>query len=216
MKLYDLSQPFYNNMPAAPNIGTFTSQTVKTHAQNGLQVTGFQTFSHTGTHLDAPIHMIPNGKTIDQLPPERFIGRCHVINALKGPFGEITVDDVLSANVQIEPGDFIFFNTGWGEKFNDPDYVDASSISVELADWLVQKKVGIVGIDCNTVDITYALRKAGFDFPVHHRLLENEILVIEHLNLMEVGGKTLEVMCFPLNIIGSDGAPVRVIGMELN
>ena len=214
-KMYDLSQPHYNDMPCAPNIGTYEANLVKTHSENGLQVTQFNFFSHTGTHLDAPKHMIPDGKTIEQIPLEWCRSTCYVVDAQVGPFGEITIANIEAADIHPEPGDFIFFYTGFGDKFDDPDYVDAPSFSVELAQWLVDHKIRIVGIDANTVDITYSLRKPGFNFPVHHVLLGNETLIIEHLSLKEVVGKKLEVTCFPINMVHSDGAPVRVVGTEL-
>lgn len=215
-KMYDLSQPFFNEMPYAPNIGPFHAERVMSH-ENGdqLQVTRYQFCSHTGTHLDAPRHIFAGGKTIDQIPLERLKSRCVIVEAVKQPFEEITVQDVLDNGVEILPGDYVFFHTGFSEKFMQPDYVNNASISIELANWLVEKHVGIVGIDCNTIDQTYCLRKPDFDFPVHHILLGNDILVIEHLKLDHIPEKVLNVSVFALNILGADGSPVRVIGESL-
>ncbi len=211
-KMYDLSQLFFNEMPYAPNIGPFQASLKMSHEDGRLQVMEYHFCSHTGTHLDAPRHIFADGKTIDQIPVERLKSRCVIVNAPKNPFDEITVEDVLKNGCEIHKGDFVFFNTGWGAKFMQPEYVNNASISIELARWLVEKEVGIVGIDCNTVDQTYCLRKPDFDFPVHHILLGNETLVIEHLNLTDIKEKELMVSVFALNILGADGSPVRVIG----
>ena len=214
-KLYDLSQPFFSGMPHAPNIGPFTATYAATHddSKDGrLQVMEYRFASHTGTHLDAPRHVVDGGKTIDQIPLERLKRRCVLVHCPKEPFGEITIADVEANGVEIHPGDFVFFDTGFGPKFLEESYVNNASITEDLAWYLVEKGASIVGVDSNTIELTYCLRPEGFNFPIHHILLEREILVIEHLNLSHVPEKELEVSVFALNILGADGSPVRVVG----
>jgi Predicted metal-dependent hydrolase len=212
-KFFDLSQPYYEGMPYAPNVGPFTIKKISQLGVDPIQVSEYKLSSHTGTHLDAPRHIYQSGMTIDQIPLERLAGRCIVINVPKPPFTLITIQDVLDSGLDVRPGDFVFFHTGCGAKFGRPEYFNHPSISLELAEWLVAKKVGIIGIDCSTVDLANNQRQPGFNFPIHHLLLENEILIIEHLNLEKVSSREIYVYCFPISIKDADGSPVRVVGI---
>ncbi len=214
-KLYDLSQQFWPKMPTTKALGPFVQNIKLSLDFNPFQLSEISFASHIGCHMDAPRHYFKNGATIDQIPIERLISRCVVIEALKGVNGLITLDDVLKSGFEIEEGDFVFFHTGWGAKFEDADFYEGASLTEELAQWLVDKKIGAVGIDTCTVDLAHSQRKEGFDFPIHRKLLGNDILIIECLRLEEVAGMELKVYAFPMYIRDCDGAPVRVIAEAL-
>jgi arylformamidase len=106
--------------------------------------------------------------------------------------------------------------TGWDEKFDSPDYNLHPYLSVDAAEWMVDKRIKMFGIDCITVDLPTPLRPKGFDFPVHKTLLSNEILIAENVtNLKPVLGKRCRILAFPLPIRGSDAGHARIVA-ELN
>lgn len=210
-KLYELSQPFWAQMPTTKALGPFVNTVKLSLDTNLFQLSEISFASHIGCHMDAPRHYFKDGASIDQIPPKRLIARCVVVEALKGRNGLITVEDVIQTGLLVGEGDFVFFHTGWGEKFGAEDFYEGASLSEELAQWLVDQKVGAVGIDTCTVDLAHNVRPEGFDAPVHRKLLSHNILILECLTLAEVSGMELRVYALPMFIKDCDGAPVRVI-----
>ncbi len=160
--------------------------------------------AHTGTHVDAPSHLIPGGKTVDALDLAVMVGLARVVEF--DAQGAITAEffegiDNLGADERIllkTRNSSLWGNQGFAE-----DYV---GLSVDAADWLIDKSVKLVGIDYLSID---APGNAGL--PVHHALLENDVVVVESLNLEQVPEGYYQLVCLPMKIGGSEGAPARVI-----
>lgn len=159
--------------------------------------------THIGTHMDAPLHMIEGGKSLNQFPIEKFVGRGIVIDVSDG----FTLEVVQQANTQ--PGDIVLFRTGMGSRYHEPVYFeDYPVMSEEVAHWLVERKVKMIGVDAGSVD-----NQEGF--PIHRILLTGEVLIIENLtNLDQLKGKDFMVYALPLKL-ELDGAPARVIAEVL-
>jgi kynurenine formamidase len=155
--------------------------------------------THAGTHIDAPMHMLADGKSLDQFGVERFVGRGVIIDARAG-FKLAAVQDV-----GIQPGDIVLFCTGMGEHFHEPVYFETYPVmSEEIARYLVEQKVSMVGLDTCSADNAEG-------FPVHKILLGGEVLIIENLaNLDQLLGKPCTVFALPLKL-AVDGAPARVV-----
>jgi arylformamidase len=172
---------------------------------------------HAGTHVDAPIHIVPNGKSIEELPLDAFVGPGAVVAVKKGGGEEVTARDFETSGVQVNRGDILMLHTGWDEKFDSPDYNLHPYLSVDAAQWMVQKGIKMFGIDCITVDLPTPLRPKGFDFPVHKTLLGNGVLIAENVaNLGSVVGKRIRIMALPLRVKGSDAGHARVVAEVLN
>jgi kynurenine formamidase len=89
--------------------------------------------------------------------------------------------------------------------------------SVDAAEWMVQKGIKMVGIDCITVDLPTPLRPKGFAFPVHKTLLGNGVLIAENVaNIGSIVGKKTRIMALPLRVKGSDAGHARIIAEVLN
>ena len=146
---------------------------------------------HAGTHVDAPIHIVANGKSIEELPLDAFVGTGAVISVKKNGGEEVTAKDFESSGVEVNRGDILMLHTGWDEKFDSPDYNLHPYLSVDAAEWMVKKGIKMFGIDCITVDLPTPLRPKGFDFPVHRTLLGNNVLIAENVtNIGSIIGKT--------------------------
>lgn len=154
--------------------------------------------THLGTHIDAPMHMLEDGKSLDKIPLEQFIGN--------GKLVEVTSDafEIVKA-AGIEEGDIVLFRTGMSEKYHDPSYFGQyPAMSEDVAQYLVESKVKMVGVDTCSVD-----NQDGF--PIHKILLAGNVLIIENLtNLNQLTNKDFKVFALPLNL-QIDGSPARVI-----
>ena len=213
MEMVDLSHVIYDGMPKIPvlpevHVKLFFSLD-KGHP---LNVTEVSFPCHAGTHVDAPVHIVPNGKSIEELPLESFVGPGAVISVRKRGGEQVTARDLESSGVAVSRGDILMLHTGWDEKFESPDYNLHPYLSVDAAEWMVGKGVKLFGIDCITVDLPTPLRQKGFDFPVHKMLLGNGVLIAENVtNLGKIIGKKSRILALPLRIKGSDAGHARIV-----
>ncbi len=159
---------------------------------------------HTGTHMDAPLHFIRNGATIDSMPLDATVGRARVIR-IDDP-KSIKRDELLPHGIL--PGERILFKTrnsdgAWNTDQFDEDFV---FISRDAAAYLAECGVRCVGVDYLSVG---GFREDGPE--THHALLGAGIWIIEGLNLHDIEPGDYELVCLPLKLIGSEGAPARAI-----
>jgi arylformamidase len=156
---------------------------------------------HAGTHMDAPFHFVPDGKTIDQLPLDFFIGPAlvHAVQAQR----YITAEHV--AAIDLNGITRVLFKTRNSELLQRSDYEpDFVAFSVEAAGALVAKGVKLVGLDYLSV------AHAGDEqVPVHRAFLDHGVALLEGVDLSRIEPGRYELICFPLRIRGADGAPCR-------
>lgn len=199
MKYIDLSHPINEDMPLFPGDPQTKIENAGTIEKNGFEQNLVSICTHTGTHVDAPRHMIPGGKNLDQIPVSNLIG--------KGVYIKVNehFDFVEIEKADIREGDIVLFHIGMSDKYHAADYFDSYPVmSEEIANYLVLKRVKMVGVDACSVD-------SDESFPIHKIFLKNNILIIENLtNLGELAGKKFKVYALPLKL-EVDGAPVRVV-----
>lgn len=195
----DLSVAMDNRTPAYPGDPQFHAQSIGSFEHDGYEGHRIAMGTHTGTHIDAPSHMIQGGATLDQADVSQFIGRGQLIDAREG-FSLQSVEDA-----DIQPGDIVLFHTGMSQKLYEPDYfTNYPVMTPEITDLLAQRGVKLVGVDTCSVD-----NVSGF--PIHNQLLSRDILIIENLtNLSSLYGKDFIVYALPLKL-NLDAAPARVI-----
>lgn len=154
--------------------------------------------THVGTHIDAPMHMLEGGTSLDQISVDMFVGRGRYVDVTGGNF-----DAVKDAG--IGAGDIVLLHTGMSDKYHEPVYFeDYPAMSDEIAEYLVGTKAKMVGVDACSVD-----NKDGF--PIHKTLLAGNVLIIENLtNLNQLTDKEFDVYALPIKL-QIDGAPARVI-----
>lgn len=213
MTLVDLTHPLWAGMPKIPILPEVERHQISSIAEGApMDISSITLALHVGTHIDAPSHVVPGGTPIDEIPVERFSGSAVVSRVDRHPGEEITVDDVLAGGPEPEPGEFLLLATGWDAKFTSPEYGDHPSLAPELADWVVERGIPFVGVDLITPDLPVHRRGSGFDFPVHHTLLGNDVLIAENLTgLTALGGRRVRLLAFPLAIRGGDAGPARVL-----
>ena len=213
MGLVDLSRTIYSGMPKIPILPDMEIHKV-TSMEDGapLNIGAMSIAFHCGTHIDAPFHIVPDGRTIDQIPLDVFTGSATVIPVRRSGGEQITIEDIESAPTRPERGEMVFFHTGWDTKFESADYNIHPYLAPDAANWLVANGTRLMGLDCITVDQPVSQRPPGFGFPIHHILLENEVLIAENLaNLASVSGRRVRVYAFPLKVRGADAGHARII-----
>jgi arylformamidase len=159
---------------------------------------------HTGTHMDAPRHFFRTGAGIDTMPLTAAIGRARVIEIHDSE--SIKPEELHSYQIQCD--ERILFKTRNSARcWQTDNFVeDFVYISQEAARYLAAQHVQTVGVDYLSVGGFY---RDGVE--THHALLEAGIWIIEGLNLSKVRPGTYELICLPVKIEGSDGAPARAI-----
>ena len=214
MTLVDLSQPYRDRMFSQRLFPPVRVERCIRHEDRGVNVTCLTAAVHAGTHVDAPRHFIPGGPSIDQIDLAQVSGPAVCWDVERGADEAITVADLEACRPRAEAGDLVFVHTGWDVHFaGDHDaYNHHPYLSVEAADWLLQRRVKMICLDVATPDMPEAVRQAGFDWPVHHRLLGAGVLIAEHLAHLElVAGRRFRALALPIPIVGSDGAPARIV-----
>ena len=161
---------------------------------------------HSGTHIDAPFHFVADGNTIDQLPLERFIGPALVYAVEAKRY--ITKEHV--AGIRLDGATRVLFKTRNSELLHqreyDPDFV---AFSVEAAQSLVELGVELVGLDYLSV------AHADEQVPVHRAFLDHGVVLLEGIDLSAVAPGRYELMCLPIPLGDSDGAPCRAVLRDL-
>ncbi len=213
-RVIDLSHLLNEKITVYPDTVAPTFEVTNTVVKDGYREHQISMLSHTGTHIDAPCHILQNAKSLDQFPVDKFIGRAIVIPCKDKK--EISLEYLQTFESKITKVDFVLFFTGWQYKWNTKDYFDDCSIPTrEAAVWLTKFKLKGVGVDAFSLDrIASALTVNEENLPNHHILLGKEILLIENLtNLDKLPDSAFSFQCLPLKVENADGSPVRTIAM---
>jgi arylformamidase len=206
--IIDLTHCLNNNITVYPGTLHPEFKPCSTFEKDGFAELKMTMVTHTGTHIDAPSHIYKNAKSLDRFPIEKFTGMAIVIPCLNRK--EIDLDYLKTFENKITQTDFIIFYTGWQEKWNTADYFDFfPTLSKEAAHWLSGFKLKGLGFDTISAD-----KVSSTDLPIHHVLLEKEIIIIENLsNLDKLPTDFYTFQCIPLKIKNADGSPVRALAM---
>ena len=206
MTLYDISLTIADDLPVWPGDPKIKLKKIsKIEDGEEANVTHISACVHIGTHVDAPDHFLGNGQTVENLPLDLLVGAAFVVELHVD--GQVSAVDLQSASIP-EGTKRLLIKTAnsqlWAEgvkEFNS----DFIALEVDAAAYLVNQGVEVVGVDYLSV--------APFTdpAPTHRILLEEGVLIIEGLDLSGIEPGEYTLMCLPLKISGSDGAPARVL-----
>lgn len=208
MKVIDLSLPVSGSMPGVD------ISTARQLEKDGWNATTLNLYSHCGTHMDAPKHFLPDGASLDFLDLSVCLGPAILINVAPAePSQLISVADLGDHAHSIKPGDRLLFRTDWYRRFGTDEYRNAlPRISQELADWLVEKRVSLIGVEPPSVADVNNMEELT---SVHQTLFHGDVRIVEGLaNLDQIKSTQIEFIALPLNIIDGDGCPVRAVAVE--
>ena len=154
IKLYELSHRWGMYTPIFPGYEEIKLERITHHAKQGVMTHKITTIFHTSTHVNAPIHLIPQTAAVGDLALERFFGTGVVVSIKKKKWELIEPADLERAKPKIQPDDIVLINTVWHHKYADSkEYFGyAPGLSKRAAEWLVKKQVKLVGVDTACVD----------------------------------------------------------------
>ncbi len=154
LRLVELSHEWGFGVPSLPGHSDVLMYRSVKHAQHGVMATRVRMVMHSGTHMNAPIHLLQRGIGIGELPLHCFFGNGVVLDIPKGKWNTVDAEDFEKAALPINPGDFVVVVTGWHRKYSDSlEYFgDAPGLSRSGAQWLVDRGIRTFAIDTPQVD----------------------------------------------------------------
>jgi len=201
-RLVDLTQPLTPGMAVLPGDPPLTASPHLTHAIDGFSLTTLCMSTHTGTHVDAPFHLLPEGATLDRFPLSRFVGQARVLDVRRPAVTAIDIGDLDGPWSGV---DMCLLWTGWDAHYGTETMVDHPFLTPEAAATLRDAGMRLVGTDAPSLDPIL-----GPHYPVHELLLGADVLLVENLcHLDELGPGPVSCAFLPLALVGADGSPVR-------
>ncbi len=205
MTIIDISMPIVPDMPVYKNRDEKRPkiEVTRDFSRGSVYESKLTIEMHTGTHIDAPLHMIEGGEDLRVYPIDRSISLCRVLDMTHVEDG-ITKEDLMKED--IIPGEFVIFKTknSWDDAFN-PNFIYLKKCGAE---YLVEKGVIGAGID------SLGIERSQPDHETHKTLLGNKIMILEGLRLKEVEEGPYVLIAAPLNIPGVEASPVRAFLMD--
>jgi len=203
-------------LPLEPGIRGFDQSSRFTLAENGWNGTTLEVYSHAATHMDAPRHFLEGQAGIDEQDLAVCVGAAKVVNLTPVELSELLTIDRIKAALPspIAAGDRLILRTDWTrDHYGTDTWRDKlPRISVELAQWLVDERVAMIGVEPPSVADVNNLDEVT---KVHQILLGGGVVIVEGLcNLHELTQPVVDWTVLPLKVVGCDGAPVRSIAME--
>ena len=198
MKIYDISQEVFscNVYPGDP----IPRRTVLSSMENGdlYNLTEFSMCAHNGTHIDAPFHFFEDGKTVDTLHLESFVGMSYVAEHSGIVSGEDALRIIEKAKSQNEESARRILLKGDAE------------VSAEAAKVFADSKILLLGNESQTVGPKNA------PMEVHCILLSADVVLLEGIRLADVAQGVYFLNSAPLNLSGADGSPCRAVLVDMN
>lgn len=226
-KIIDITVPISPSTPIFPGDPEPSIESVCTLEKDGCAVSRLSFGSHTGTHVDAPSHVLKNGLSVDRLNLETLTGQAVVLDfsSRNGVLTDYILDKAYRDLKNNENVPILLLKTKTSFHYENNSRVSGlqageSNKRIELeeppensvyfdsdaADWIVRNGFKTVGIDSFSVDSL-----SSENLPAHHILLSNSVNIVECLDLCSVEAGTYFFMCLPLKIEGCDGAPARAL-----
>jgi arylformamidase len=213
MRIVDLSHPVTASMPLWPGTPQPRFSDLHTIGRDGFAERWLQLSSHTGTHIDAPAHIIEGATTLERFDAERFFGEGLLLDLRELRHDTITLEALLEFRAQIGDAEFLLLHTGWSRFWGTEEYDRAYPVlSAEAAEWLAGLRLKGIGIDAPSFDTA-----TSESYPVHRCLLGAGLVLIENLAALEQFGEGCHSGFFlsilPLNITGAEACPVRAVAI---
>jgi kynurenine formamidase len=223
-RVVDLSQTLEEHAPHYPTHSKYYHNLWSSYWHGDRSLTYQVTMNeHSGTHVDAPAHFISDANpaahvTIDRVPVDRLIGRGVRIDCRNIQAGETLPETALAewekGHGAIAAGDIVLFNFGWSSRWalrprHESYITDWPGVAMSSAEYLIRKEVAAIGVDTLSPDAPAALRSR----PIHPRLLEKQILIVENLCNLDQLPDFSVFLALPLKIGAGSGSPVRAVAL---
>ncbi|MGC8488056.1 MAG: cyclase family protein [Clostridia bacterium] len=207
-RIWDLTHVLEDGMPVYPGDEPATFRHTHAVARDGFQQSLYRLTNHSGTHVDGPRHFLPDGRDLAAYEPVRFLVRALTVRV--DSRREISAADLTAPLHTLRPGDGVILVTGSYLKWGSPEYFGPFPVLSETAAaWLVKRGVSLLAVDTASVDPVGTTR-----YPIHHRLLAADCLIVENLAYVPDLPSPIRMAALPLKVRDSNGAPARVLAWE--
>ena len=154
LQLVELSHVWGHGVPSYPGQEDVRMFRAVKHAQHGVLAWKVNTVMHTGTHMNAPLHLIQRGQDLSEIPEDRFFGNGVILSIPKGSYETITAKDLEAAKPEVQKGDIVVIVTGWHHRYSDSleYYGESPGLTKDAAEWLVKKEPKMVAVDTQQID----------------------------------------------------------------
>lgn len=197
--LIDITRPIHPKMAIYPGNPAIEFTRVQEAGDGRSALTKITLGSHTGTHIDAPSHIDPNGAGTDQYSLDQLIGKAEVIDLTN------IADVIMAADLPVTTASRILIKTR--NSSGDLDIFNPGFVALDesAAAELVKRGIQLIGLDAPSI------KKKGVKNRVHEIFLSAGVIILEGLWLADVPAGTYELLCLPLSVVNLDGAPVRAV-----
>lgn len=205
-QIIDISVSLHSNMPIWPNsVGIRLTQTMSIEHNDPCNNSGLTCDVHIGTHIDAPLHFIKDGNSVEKISLDTLIGQAFVAYI---PQVDIITAEILSSLTLPSGTERLLLRTEnsvlW-EKGITEFSSGFVALNIEAAKWIVEHGIRLIGIDY------LSIQSYNGNPQTHKILLGAGVIIVEGLNLTNVESGKYEFICLPLKLVGSDGAPARAV-----
>ena len=205
MKIYDLSPEISENMIIyKDSLEKIPKITVTRTIEEGANESKLDIYVHSGSHVDAPYHILQNGKTIENINLEKFMGKAIVLDFTK-------IKEYISKKILLEKN---FFGKDYIVLLKTKNKLDKTFnfsftyLEKSGAEYLVSKKIKAVGID------SLGIERNQPNHDTHKIFANKNIPIFEGLDLSKVKEGMYLFYGFPLKIKKGDGSPIRAVLIE--
>lgn len=213
--IIDISMPVKEKMVVWPKSLKPHFRRVFSHERGDLWAQTELGFDlHTGTHIDAPLHRIRSGASLDKMPLETLVGPAFVVFLPK--VKAITADVLNELNLPKDTNRLLFktSNSNFWSKKTIGFQKKFVALTVDGAQWLAGHKIKLVGNDY--LSVGQFTKDGKIQAEVHRILLGKGIVLLEGLNLSGVKPGDYQLMCLPLKLVGTEAAPCRAVLIDNN
>lgn len=210
MKVIDLSHKIEEDMSTYTDDAKPIIKEIASIESDGYNEKSINLFSHTGTHADAPYHMIKNGKSLDEYDISKFIGDAILIDITNINMNSIDINIIKEYEEDIKNVEFVILRTGWDKYWKTDKYFDGfPTLTPEATKWICSFNIKGIGIDTISIDSSTSV-----NFEIHNIILANDKIIIENLtNLQAIKEKKFKFLATPLKYNRADGSSVRAIAI---
>ena len=211
MRIFDITLPLSDKTPVWEGDEPVKIQqtlTISDHSDFNVSRVNFGV--HSGTHIDAPLHTCKAGISTDQISLEKLIGQAHVLK-IDDSIDVITKESILKAGFKKGTKRLLLKTRNTEYWTSNPSQFtrDFAAINENAASFLVEQDVWLIGIDYFSISPINNLVLP------HQILLDKKIVILENAYLVNVDPGIYDLICLPMNLVGTDGAPVRAVLIKL-
>jgi arylformamidase len=202
-RIHDVSTPLVPGLPVFPGDPPLAIETLQRAGEAPYGLSRLVLTTHSGTHVDAPLHFVAGGVAVDALPLEILMGKARVVEVQARERVERADLEALDLRDDLR----VLLKTRMSGQLLKSGYQeDHVYLTGDAAHYLAQVGLKLVGFDYLSID-----RFGDASYPAHHALLGAGVVVVEGLDLSEVESGEYDMACLPLRVGGGDAAPARVV-----